>query len=581
MAKLSFLIVPLFLASFAYCLDDEIEERFRGMQNLMKTMQTSIDQLKQQVKETEEKCQVGNADFRRFVLDGEAPESVGFTAFVTAPDLLSLGHQHTIKFDYAETNVGNAYHTHTGMYVFHASAMSAPGQDQYLTFMKILGGQATVADPRWLSASLWFHTAGLPESLNTIHCLNQFQACRSVSTSFRPIAVNQPVSGLSQCLNQFQAYRSESTRFMPIAVSQPVSGLSQCLNQFQAYRRAYRSESTSFRPIARPIAVNQPVSGISQCLNQFQAYRKAYRSESTSFRPIAVFQPVSCLSKSGCTGPSDRQSVANEIRRGCTGPSDRQSVANEISREECAYPLRALGSVLEVLKGTTAKCAPRLPTTKTTTRVPVAVGRQVFQWNHNGFNTAPNQAFFDAAGGSWCGQNCGKCVRLTTTGGWVDGQGGHVSEGQSHVFMVTNLCPNVYPNTRWCSQSASNGQLSAIGWADKNPEVTWEFADCTAAHNADGRTASDAMYHSCQCSAYTLSSIARFMRGMEALNISRASCLLLADSSCICLYTASNASSRYDQAGVSRHMECGVEDWVEFWEGPIIEEVSAAEPDGR
>ncbi|XP_052820735.1 complement C1q-like protein 4 [Mya arenaria] len=144
MAKLSFLIVPLFLASFAYCLDDEIEERFRGMQNLMKTMQTSIDQLKQQVKETEEKCQVGNADFRRFVLDGEAPESVGFTAFVTAPDLLSLGHQHTIKFDYAETNVGNAYHTHTGvfiaplkgMYVFHASAMSAPGQDQYLTFMK-------------------------------------------------------------------------------------------------------------------------------------------------------------------------------------------------------------------------------------------------------------------------------------------------------------------------------------------------------------------------------------------------------------------------------------------------------------
>ncbi|XP_052760568.1 endoglucanase-like [Mya arenaria] len=149
-----------------------------------------------------------------------------------------------------------------------------------------------------------------------------------------------------------------------------------------------------------------------------------------------------------------------------------------------------------------------------------ASGDNQFQWNHNGFNTAPNQAFFDAAGGSWCGQNCGKCVRLTTTGGWVDGQGGHVSEGQSHVFMVTNLCPNVYPNTRWCSQSASNGfknqdgyhnhfdlengagQLSAIGWADKNPEVTWEFADCTAAHNADGRTASDAMYHSCQCSGH-------------------------------------------------------------------------------
>lgn len=81
-------------------------------------------------------------------------------------------------------------------------------------------------------------------------------------------------------------------------------------------------------------------------------------------------------------------------------------------------------------------------------------------------------------------------------GGFVDGQGDHVAEGQQHVFMVTNLCPNEWPNLSWCSQSSHNGyknhygypehfdledgagQIAAIGWKGKNPEVTWEYVDC-------------------------------------------------------------------------------------------------------
>ena len=99
----------------------------------------------------------------------------------------------------------------------------------------------------------------------------------------------------------------------------------------------------------------------------------------------------------------------------------------------------------------------------------------------------------------------------------MDGQGSYIAEGQSKVFMVTNLCPNEYPNLSWCNQSPQNGymnqygygehfdlengagQLSSIGWADHNPEVTWEFADCNQGHNEDQRTPNDGMYHQCYC----------------------------------------------------------------------------------
>ncbi|XP_052227817.1 endoglucanase-like isoform X2 [Dreissena polymorpha] len=139
----------------------------------------------------------------------------------------------------------------------------------------------------------------------------------------------------------------------------------------------------------------------------------------------------------------------------------------------------------------------------------------MFPWSKTGWAVAANQALFDAGGAKWCGQSCGKCVKLTTTGGFVDGQGHAPAENQSHVFMITNLCPNTYPNLSWCSQQASNGgvnqygygwhfdlenannQITGMDWG--NPEVTWEWADCDAGHAHDSRTPSNSNYHTCQC----------------------------------------------------------------------------------
>ncbi|XP_053385598.1 endoglucanase-like [Mercenaria mercenaria] len=143
-----------------------------------------------------------------------------------------------------------------------------------------------------------------------------------------------------------------------------------------------------------------------------------------------------------------------------------------------------------------------------------------FWWNRNSFVTAPNQHLFDSGGKTWCGGVCGKCFRLTTTGGWINGQGEEVPEGQSYVFMATNLCPNKWPNLAWCSQSWQNGyknkygygahfdledgagQIAAIGWKGKNPEVTWEWSDCYWPHKHDRRTPNDGMYSQCYCSRH-------------------------------------------------------------------------------
>lgn len=87
--------------------------------------------------------------------------------------------------------------------------------------------------------------------------------------------------------------------------------------------------------------------------------------------------------------------------------------------------------------------------------------------------------------------------------------------------MVTNLCPNVYPNQNWCNQGTGpygnghndygyvahfeleNGgnQIQNIGW--NNPEVTWEIVSC------DGyKTPTRGMYQQCEC----------FHHGKRALN---------------------------------------------------------------
>eukprot|EP00105_Crassostrea_gigas_P019789 XP_011438399.1 PREDICTED: endoglucanase [Crassostrea gigas] len=157
-----------------------------------------------------------------------------------------------------------------------------------------------------------------------------------------------------------------------------------------------------------------------------------------------------------------------------------------------------------------------------------ASGDSQFSWNHDHFVTAPNQMFFDEEYSGWCGQRCGKCVKLTTTGGYIPGQGGPTPAGQSHVFMVTNFCPNVYPNQNWCNQGTGpygnghndygyvahfdleNGanQISRIGW--NNSEVTWEIVSC---HGAN--TPEDEMYQHCQCAHHGKRSLNETTNGSE------------------------------------------------------------------
>lgn len=119
-----------------------------------------------------------------------------------------------------------------------------------------------------------------------------------------------------------------------------------------------------------------------------------------------------------------------------------------------------------------------------------------FDWNMRGFMTAPSQKFFDNGGDkAWCGANCGKCVKLTPTGGWIDGEGGYTSSHSPIIFMVTNDCPYA-GNEKWCEihgvPGTGNknsfgyevhfdlqnhfGQISGRGW--NNPEVTWEQVGC-------------------------------------------------------------------------------------------------------
>nr|XP_011438398.2 endoglucanase-like [Crassostrea gigas] len=157
-----------------------------------------------------------------------------------------------------------------------------------------------------------------------------------------------------------------------------------------------------------------------------------------------------------------------------------------------------------------------------------ASGDSQFSWNHDHFVTAPNQMFFDEGNSGWCGQRCGKCVKLTTTGGYVPGQGGPTPAGMSRVFMVTNLCPNVYPNQNWCNQGTGpngnghndfgyvahfdleNGasQISHLGW--NNPEVTWEIVGC---HGSN--TPTDGMYQQCQCAHHGKRSLNETTNGSE------------------------------------------------------------------
>ncbi|CAL1547149.1 unnamed protein product, partial [Lymnaea stagnalis] len=122
---------------------------------------------------------------------------------------------------------------------------------------------------------------------------------------------------------------------------------------------------------------------------------------------------------------------------------------------------------------------------------------QPFAWNLNDLVTAPSQKYFDNGGDKqWCGGNCGKCVKLTPTGGFVPGLGQAPRDTNAHIFMVTNDCP-INDNREWCGQSGKPGTSKSnthgyeihfdlqnhnsqitnrLGW--DNPEVTWESVAC-------------------------------------------------------------------------------------------------------
>jgi len=45
-----------------------------------------------------------------------------------------------------------------------------------------------------------------------------------------------------------------------------------------------------------------------------------------------------------------------------------------------------------------------------------ANGDSQFGWNHNSFVVAASQLYFDGGHKGWCGEHCGQCIKLTTTG---------------------------------------------------------------------------------------------------------------------------------------------------------------------
>ncbi|CAG5125683.1 unnamed protein product [Candidula unifasciata] len=120
-----------------------------------------------------------------------------------------------------------------------------------------------------------------------------------------------------------------------------------------------------------------------------------------------------------------------------------------------------------------------------------------FAWNLQDLVTAPNQMIYDDGGqNTWCGRNCGKCVQLTPTGGFIPGLGNSPRDNNPHIFMITNDCP-VQGNEEWCGQAGkpgtnhgnthgyeahfdlqnNKGQVgNGLGW--DNPEVTWQYVDC-------------------------------------------------------------------------------------------------------
>ena len=137
-------------------------------------------------------------------------------------------------------------------------------------------------------------------------------------------------------------------------------------------------------------------------------------------------------------------------------------------------------------------------------------------WTFTSFTAAMNAKSLSQtdARQAWCPKDskCGKCFRLCTTGGAINGKSSKA--GECKVFKITNRCGDGFDDNTpyWCSQKMSyaeceaepskcvqsgntndhgysahfdlmdlNNQITELGW--DNPEVTFEEVDCSEFHH--------------------------------------------------------------------------------------------------
>jgi hypothetical protein len=125
-----------------------------------------------------------------------------------------------------------------------------------------------------------------------------------------------------------------------------------------------------------------------------------------------------------------------------------------------------------------------------------------FAWQWTKPTAAASAPIFGA--GTWCGNGCGKCFKLTPTAIGASPEGTGAPDLTSLVVKVTNLCP-YSGNENWCAYDVNSfgyeahfdlmdynmaGVVTSMGW--NNPEVTYEEVDCAANGYVDWQ---------CQCAS--------------------------------------------------------------------------------
>jgi len=135
-----------------------------------------------------------------------------------------------------------------------------------------------------------------------------------------------------------------------------------------------------------------------------------------------------------------------------------------------------------------------------------------FSWMDSGYTAAGSQLLFDSGGATWCGAGCGKCYKLTPTGGYIPNEGAAPPNNNPIVVMITNLCP-YNGNQQWCAPVGgfdqygyavhfdlrnAVGQITNLHW--NNPEVTYQEVACSTGTSL---TPTNAQYSTCICAGGT------------------------------------------------------------------------------